>query len=320
MTVTNYTARRPTDQQFLDEMMACCSAIWLKEEARELGAIERLGDFLDLPEKNDSTVVPGAMQERRSQVLASILQDPLADYSPPGRQAAPARLTDIPFVQNATDVACFITRAFKRRNVRVEFLAEVVPDFYRVRSMDNGLRPQRYLAGITAILAETLPDGALLLVDVEPDRFVFDCRALGGNCYLTERTFCVGDGNGQLTVDSDLLMACYTLWADHDLTLNPLAFSVPVAAAESVRRKITAERLHQVRRLFQAKPELRWKALADDKLDEVARLAARANVSDDLVWVSLPALNEDVQLVSLPAVFRTLGEPNGGKELRKVFH
>ena len=62
-------------------------------------------------------------------------------------------------------------------------------------------------------------------------------------------------------------------------------------------------------------PELRWKSGADDKLHEVARLAARANVSDDLVWVSLPTLNEEVRLVSLPAVFRTLSEPNEWKEL-----
>jgi len=202
----------------------------------------------------------------------------------------------------------------------VEFVAEVVPDFYRARCMDSGLRPQRYLAAITAILAEMLPDESLLLVDVQHDRIVFDCRALGGSCYLTEKTFSIGDGDRHHTVDSDLLLACYTLWADDDLTLNPLAFSVPVAAAEKVRRNITVDGLHHVQQLFHARTGLRWKDLREDKLEEAARRVARANAGDDLVWVSLPTLNEEMRLVSLPAVFRTLNEPNEEKELRKAFH
>jgi len=110
------TAGWSNHQRALDEMVACCCAIWLKEEGRELGTIECLGDFIYLPRKKPSPPTTGALRERRSQVLASILHDPLAGWSPPSRLTAPARLTDIPFVHNAADIASFITRAFKGRN------------------------------------------------------------------------------------------------------------------------------------------------------------------------------------------------------------
>jgi len=205
----------------------------------------------------------------------------------------------MPFVRNAADVAQLVSRVFAGRGIQCSFRASTVPDFYVERALPNGMRPQRYLAAVVAVFAEILPDHAALTIDVRPGALVLESPALGARYYLPADTL-KRTPAGPI-VDTDLFLASYVLWLDTAPTLNPRSISVPIAAAEAVREKISPEAVRHVGQLMAGGKGLRWRRREARTLGAVTDFIRGAKVAE-LVWAALQTLDGELQLVSWPAI------------------
>jgi len=284
-----------------EEMKVWCCAIWIKDEARALGSIAFQGGWLYIPhEERPLATRPDtpAARRRRAEVLLASPPAGGESEAQPGR--VPRRITDIPFARSVSDVAELVTQAYQPRGIQALFVSNVVPAFYKKRMLPNGMGPQQYLAAIVSIFAEVLSEGSVLTLDVRPDGFVLESSGLAGPYSVEEAR--VMRGEGEVEVNADLLLACYPLWIAGEPTLPPPAFSVPMQAAEEVRRRISEDSLRSVGRLFPENSNLRWAPPGVHVMQAMAEVAHNADVKQ-LAWLVLELLGGELRLVSWPATF-----------------
>ena len=242
------------------------------------------------------------MKARKERVL-QLNAYKLPHHASPRRSDIPPRIADIPFVQDLTDLTKYICKAFVQKNVQVKFVNAVVPNFYRRRVLANGMRPQQYVARIASILAEMLPDGSSLTIDVKPDCFVFQSPAIDGPLWLDESK--IWFEGGKAAADSELIAVCYTLWNAHDLVLNPLAFSVPDESIERIQSKMGGDALYRIQELLAANTKMRMRRLSYRNITAITELVRRSTISS-LVWAKLKVRDGEIGFASLAAVFRDL--------------
>jgi len=296
----------PQCRDSVERYMRCCCAIWVKEEARELQIISSYADWLGyLDETPSSWQPPDTLKCRRELVLDMLKEDFVLDSSETDHSVPekPDRVSDMFLVMNATDVIRFLNKGFGGDIGKAEFIGSMVPTFYRRRIMANGMRPQQYLAGIAAVLAELLPDGETLTLDVTEDSFVFESPSLGKPLYLSESK--VWFERQEEAVDSELLTACYTLWAKTGLTLDPLAFSVPFTSAARIREKLDGDAVYQVQQLLANGTRLPVRIFSKDAIVAITDLIRRSEMKT-FVWMVLRTFNGEMGLVSWPAILQEL--------------
>lgn len=225
--------------------------------------------------------------------------------------AVPRHITDLPYVLGVQDITTCITRAYTPGRLTVESILVIAPDFYKVPVLPTGLLPQQYLMRIITALAEILPRKDVLTVDANAASFIIASIATHSEYHITLQAIRRDTPGRTATVDTDLFLACYTLYTGPHTLIAPSAASLPMPQAQLVRSKATPDAFARLREFFDSHPDTKHPDAA--LLGNIARYLTDNDYPPELILHPPSTAPDAPPRVPLPELFAGLAKPDGSK-------